>query len=223
MEGLVFSQSIFKEILPVVLMSLFVSIISTLLASAAGIALGIPVSLRNFRLKGIIMRATDALMSLPPVLMGLIVYLLLSRSGPLGGLQLLFTPAAMIIAQTLLIIPIVFGLTCSALSRTAQEVKKTCMSLGGQSRDVFITIIKESRTQILTLVTVAFGRAISEVGAVMMVGGNIKGHTRVMTTFIALETGKGNFREALIIGAILLFISFLLNFMLHKTRGRYEV
>lgn len=204
-------------------MSLFVSVTATLLASTIGISLGIPVSLKNFRLKGILMRVTDSLMSLPPVLMGLIVYLLLSKSGPLGGLQLLFTPAAMIIAQTLLIIPIVFGLTCSTLSKTAQEVKKTCLSLGGQRRDIFVTIIKESKMQILTLVTVAFGRAISEVGAVMMVGGNIKGHTRVMTTFIALETGKGNFTGAIIIGIVLLCISFLINFMLHKTQGRYEI
>lgn len=223
MEELTFSQIIFKEILPVVGMSLFVSLSSTLIASAAGIGLGIPVSLKNFRFKRILMRVTDSLMSIPPVLMGLVVYLLLSRSGPLGSLQLLFTPAAMIIAQTLLIIPIVFGLTCSSLSKTAQEVKKTCLSLGGGDRDIFFAIIKESKMQILTLVTVAFGRAISEVGAVMMVGGNIKGHTRVMTTFIALETGKGNFSGAIIIGIILLIISFLINFMLHRTQGGYDI
>lgn len=216
-------QSIYKEILPVVGMSLLVSVSSTLIASAAGITLGIPASLKNFRFKKMLMRVTDSLMSIPPVLMGLAVYLLLSRSGPFGELQLLFTPAAMIIAQTFLIIPIVFGLTCSNLSKTAQEVKKTCLSLGGQNRDVFIMIIKESKMQILTLITVAFGRAISEVGAVMMVGGNIKGHTRVMTTFIALETGKGNFTEAIIIGIILLTIAFLINFMLHKTQGGQDV
>jgi tungstate transport system permease protein len=222
-EELTLTQSIFKEILPVVGMSLFVSIISTLLASAVGIGLGIPVSLKNFRFKRILMRVTDSLMSLPPVLMGLIVYLLLSRSGPLGVFQLLFTPAAMIIAQTLLIIPIVFGLTVSTLSRVAQEVKKTCLSLGGTDKDIFITIIRESRMQILTLLTVAFGRAISEVGAVMMVGGNIKGHTRVMTTFIALETGKGNFSGAIVIGIILLAISFLINFMLHRIQGGQDI
>lgn len=223
MEELTLTQSIFKEILPVVGMSLFVSIISTLLAATIGIGLGIPVSLKNFRFKRILMRITDSLMSLPPVLMGLIVYLLLSRSGPLGVFQLLFTPAAMIIAQTLLIIPIVFGLTVSTLSRIAQEVKKTCLSLGGSNRDILITIIRESRMQILTLITVAFGRAISEVGAVMMVGGNIKGHTRVMTTFIALETGKGNFLGAIIIGIILLSISFLINFMLHRIQGGQDI
>jgi tungstate transport system permease protein len=218
-EKLALVQNILREIFPVVGMSLFVSIISTLIAAFTGIAIGIPVSLKNFRFKKLLMRVTDTLMSIPPVLMGLVVYLLLSRRGPLGELQLLFTPGAMIIAQTLLIIPIVFGLTVSTLSKTAQEVKKTCLSLGGQSKDIFTTIVSESRTQILTLITVAFGRAISEVGAVMMVGGNIKGHTRVMTTYIALETGKGNFAGAITIGLILLIISFLINFMLHRTQG----
>lgn len=223
MGELTLALSILKEILPVVFMSLIVSVSSTLIASAIGISLGIPMSLKNFRFKKILMRVTDSLMSIPPVLMGLVVYLLLSRRGPFGELQLLFTPLAMIIAQTLLIIPIIFGLTTSTLSKTAMEVKKTCLSLGGQKRDIFITIIKESKMQLLTLVTVAFGRAISEVGAVMMVGGNIKGHTRVMTTFIALETGKGNFTGAIIIGIILLIISFLINFILHRTERGQEI
>jgi tungstate transport system permease protein len=222
-EELTLTQTVFKEILPVVGMSLLVSISSTLLSSLAGITLGIPVSLKNFRYKRLLIRVNDTLMSLPPVLMGLIVYLLLSRSGPLGALQLLFTPAAMIIAQTLLIFPIVFGLTVSTLSKTALDVKKTCLSLGGQRRDILITIVKESKVQILTILTVAFGRAISEVGAVMMVGGNIKGHTRVMTTFIALETGKGNFEGAIAIGLILLAISFCINFMLHRFQGGQDI
>lgn len=222
MEELTLTQAIFKDIIPVVSMSLFVSISSTFISALAGISLGIPVSLRNFRFKRLIMRVTDTLMSLPPVLAGLVVYLLLSRSGPLGGLQLLFTPEAMIIAQTLLIFPIVFGLTVSTLSKTAMEVKKTCISLGGRRRDTLLAIASESKVQILTILTVAFGRAISEVGAVMMVGGNIKGHTRVMTTYIALETGMGNFEGALIIGGILLAISFIINFLLHRFQGGQE-
>jgi tungstate transport system permease protein len=222
-EKLTLIQTVLIEIFPVVRMSLFVSILSTLIASFTGIALGIPVSLKNFRFKRFLMRVTDTLMSIPPVLMGLIVYLMLSRRGPLGELQLLFTPVAMIIAQTLLIIPIVFGLTVATLSKTAQEVKKTCLSIGGKGKDIFVTIISECKIQILTLITVAFGRAISEVGAVMMVGGNIKGHTRVMTTFIALETGKGNFAGAITIGIILLIISFFINFMLHRTQGGQDI
>jgi tungstate transport system permease protein len=207
---------VFREIAPVVLMSLIVSISSTLLASAAGISLGIPAALKNFRFKKAIIRITDTLMSLPPVLMGLLVYLLLSRSGPLGELQLLFTPIAMIIAQTLLIFPIVFGLTVSYFSKNGPEIRKTCLALGAEDKTVLITIINESKVYILTILTVAFGRAISEVGAVMMVGGNIKGHTRVMTTYIALETGKGNFQGAIMIGVILLAISFFINYGLNK-------
>ncbi len=207
---------ILKELAPVILMSLVVSISSSLIASAVGISLGIPAALKKFKFKQVIIRVSDTLMSLPPVLMGLLVYLLLSRSGPLGSLQLLFTPIAMIIAQTFLIIPIVFGLTVAYYSKNAPEIRKTCLSLGAEEKTVLITIIKESKTYIFTIFTVAFGRAISEVGAVMMVGGNIKGYTRVMTTYIALETGKGNFEGAIMIGVILLVISFFINFSVKR-------
>lgn len=207
---------ILKEIIPVIFMSLLVSISSTIIASAAGISLGIMAALKEFRFKQTVIRVTDTLMSLPPVLMGLLVYLLLSRSGPLGKLQLLFTPLAMIIAQTFLIFPIVLGLAISYFSKSGKEIKKTCISLGAEEKVVLVTIINESKSYIMTLMAVAFGRAISEVGAVMMVGGNIKGHTRVMTTYIALETGKGNFHGAILIGVVLLAISFFINFGLRK-------
>ncbi|WP_133628498.1 ABC transporter permease [Fonticella tunisiensis] len=215
-------KEVFKDINPVIAMSLTVSLSSTCIASIVGIFIGIPASIKNFKGKTGIMRITDTLMSLPPVLMGLIVYVMLSRSGPFGMLELLFTPAAMIIAQTLLILPIVFGLTVSHFSKIALEIRKTCLSLGAEGKNIILTIIREGRVQILTIITVAFGRAISEVGAVMMVGGNIKGYTRVMTTYIALETGKGNFREAAVIGFILLGISFLVNYMLHRFQGGDE-
>lgn len=210
----------YNDILPVVLMSLFVSVMSTLVASSIGLISGIWVSLHDFKFKKGLIRVTDTLMSLPPVLMGLLVYLLLSRKGPLGSMELLFTPAAMIIAQSLLVLPIIFGLLVSSVSRTGVEVQKTCMSLGAGRADTFITIIKESKNQILSVITAGFGRAISEVGAVMMVGGNIKGYTRVMTTYIALETGKGNFDQAIVIGLILLFVSFLINSILHWFQRR---
>lgn len=209
----------YSDIFSVVLLSLFVSITSTAIASILGIAAGIPVSLNNFKCKKFLIRITDTLMSLPPVLMGLIVYLILSRRGPLGELQLLFTPTAMVIAQTLLIFPIVFGLTISAISKNGNEIRNTCISLGASTWDQYKSIIIESSSLLLSIVTAGFGRAISEVGAVMMVGGNIKGYTRVMTTYIALETGKGNFKEAIIIGCILLIISFLINIILHKLQG----
>ena len=210
----------YNDILPVILMSLFVSLSATVIASIVGIGAGVPAALRDFKFKKIILRITDTLMGIPPVLMGLIVYLLISRKGPLGAFELLFTPTAMIIAQIMLILPIIFGLTVSNLSKTAPEVEKTCLALGAEKKDIYRTIINESKIQLLTVVTLGFGRAISEVGAVMMVGGNIKGFTRVMTTYIALETGKGNFNGAIAIGIVLLIISFMLNFLLHRFQGR---
>lgn len=211
---------LYEDIVPVILMSLVVSISAAFIAALIGVSLGIPVALRDFWFKKILLRITDTLMGLPPVLMGLIVYLLLSRKGPLGNLELLFTPTAMIIAQTMLILPIVFGLTVSTISKTGKEVEKTCLALGANKIDIYITIFTESKLQLLTVVTLGFGRAISEVGAVMMVGGNIKGFTRVMTTYIALETGKGNFSGAISIGIVLLIISFMINSLLHVFQGR---
>ncbi len=213
------NAGVFEDIIPIVLMSLRVSVTSSLLASSIGIASGIYFSSKKIKFKRTIIRITDTLMSLPPVLMGLLVYLLLSKSGPLGSFKLLFTPAAMIIAQSLLILPIVFGLTVEYFSKNAEEIRKVCFSLGASRKDVFITLICESRSYLMSIAAVAFGRAISEVGAVMMVGGNIKGHTRVMTTYIALETGKGNFSEAIIIGVTLLCIAFLINFALNAFKG----
>lgn len=215
MEQGIFNMVNFKEITPVVLMSLYVSLSSTLIASILGMFLGIPCALLDFKLKRAVTQITDTLMSVPPVLMGLLVYLLLSRKGPLGHLELLFTPTAMIIAQTLLIFPIVFGLTVSIISKNGRDIKNTCITLGAHRLETFFIIIKENKIQLLSVITAGFGRAISEVGAVMIVGGNIKGFTRVMTTYIALETGKGNFNEAIVIGGILLIISFAINALLH--------
>ncbi|MGK0466363.1 ABC transporter permease [Clostridium sp.] len=208
-------MSYYEEVIHIVLLSLFVSIASTLIASLAGMILAIPIALKDFKLKKYIIRLSETSMSIPPVLMGLVVYLLLSRKGPLGELKLLFTPAAMIIAQSLLVFPIVFGLTVSAVGGRAREIKKNCIALGAGSPDTLILIIKECKVQLFSVVAAGFGRAISEVGAVMMVGGNIKGDTRVMTTYIALETGQGKFDEAITIGVILLIVAFMVNFILH--------
>ena len=205
----------YGEVVQVVFLSLFVSITSTFIASLTGMTLAIPIALKEFRMKKHIIRLSETFMSVPPVLMGLVVYLLLSRRGPLGELGLLFTPAAMIIAQSLLVFPIVFGLTVSAIGERGRKIKKNCIALGAGSRDTLILIIKECKVQLLSVAAAGFGRAISEVGAVMMVGGNIKGKTRVMTTYIALETGQGKFNEAIIIGIILLVVSFMVNFTLH--------
>jgi len=205
----------YGEVLGIVLLSLFISVTSTIIASLAGMVLAIPIALKNFRVKKYIIRFAETFMSVPPVLMGLVVYLTLSRKGPLGGLELLFTPTAMIIAQSLLVFPIVFGLTVSAIEGRGRKIKINCIALGAGSWDTLIIIIKECKVQLLSVAAAGFGRAISEVGAVMMVGGNIKGETRVMTTYIALETGQGNFNEAITIGVILLLVAFMVNFILH--------
>ncbi|MGV8980101.1 ABC transporter permease [Clostridium sp.] len=208
-------MSYYGEVVHIVLLSLFVSIIATLIASMAGMLLAIPLALKDFRMKKYIVRISETSMSIPPVLMGLVVYLLLSRKGPLGHFELLYTPTAMIIAQSLLVFPIVFGLTVSAIGGRGREIKKNCISLGAGNRETLLLIIRECKAQLFSVVAVGFGRAISEVGAVMMVGGNIKGDTRVMTTYIALETGQGKFSEAITIGIILLFVAFIVNFILH--------
>lgn len=210
----------YNDILPVIMLSLRVSLTSALIASVFGLTLGIITALNEFKFKKILMRVTNTLMSLPPVLIGLLVYMLISRKGPLGSYSLLFTPTAMIISQTLLVFPIIFGLTVSSISETAKDIELTCITLGAGKKDTLITIISECRMQLLSVITAGFGRAISEVGAVMMVGGNIKGMTRVMTTYIALETGKGNFEEAVFIGIVLLFISFLVNSALYRIQRR---
>jgi len=210
----------YNDILPVIALSLKVSLTSLFIASVLGLTLGIVVALNEFKLKKALMRVTNTLMSLPPVLIGLLVYMLLSRKGPFGSFGLLFSPAAMIISQSLLVFPIIFGLTVSSISETAKDIELTCISLGANRKDTYITIISECRMQLFSVITAGFGRAISEVGAVMMVGGNIKGKTRVMTTYIALETGKGNFNEAVAIGIVLLFISFLVNSILYRMQRR---
>lgn len=210
----------YNDIFPVVLLSLRVSLTSCVIASVFGLTFGIITALNEFKLKKSIMRVANTLMSLPPVLIGLLVYMLISRKGPFGSLSLLFTPAAMIISQSILVFPIIFGLTVSSISQAAKDIEQTCITLGADRKDTVLTIISECRMQLLSVITAGFGRAISEVGAVMMVGGNIKGKTRVMTTYIALETGKGNFEEAVFIGIVLLFISFLVNTILYRIQRR---
>ncbi len=210
----------YSDIFPVIMLSLRVSVTSALIASVFGLALGIIVALNEFKFKNQLMRVVNTLMSLPPVLMGLLVYMLISRKGPFGSYGILFTPAAMIISQSLLVLPIIFGLTASSVADAAKDIELTCITLGANKRDTVITIISECRMQLLSVVTAGFGRAISEVGAVMMVGGNIRGKTRVMTTYIALETGKGNFNEAVFIGVVLLLISFIINSALYRIQRR---
>jgi tungstate transport system permease protein len=155
-------------------------------------------------------------MGFPPVVMGLIVYLMLSNSGPFGFLDLLYTPSAMIIAQLFLAIPIITGTTKAALESVSNNLKETILSLGANERQLWWEMIKEAKKSIIAGVLVAFGQAISEVGAVMIVGGNIRWNTRTFTTSIVLQTRMGEFGQAIALGTILLLITFILNYALTR-------
>ena len=205
---------IFKDqtILKIISLSLQVSVTALIVGGLIGILLGTVLGIYRFRGKNIILSFVYTFMGVPPVLIGVIVYLLLSRKGIFGFAQLLFTPSAMIIAQILLVTPIVTGLTFSAISANVSKFSAAALTLGANQLQLWKVLLKQSRRGIITACLTAFGRAISEVGAVMLVGGNIEGETRVMTTAIILETRQGNFNTALALGLVLLLISFLINF-----------
>ena len=162
-------------------------------------------------------------MGLPPVVVGLFLYLLLSRSGPLGFMGLLYSPSAMIIAQAILAFPIVTALCHSAIVNVDPLIRQASLTLGATPLQVTVTVIKEARYGIMSAIIAAFGRVMAEVGAILIVGGNIAGYTRVMTTTIALETDKGNFELALALGIILLALSLLINSMLHVVQKKGAV
>lgn len=224
-EGFQLIWQLDAEIVNVTLLSLQVSLTALIIAALIGVPLGAALALRNFRGKHIILNTIYTLMGLPPVLAGLLVYLLLTSRGPLGQYELLFTPTAMVIAQVLLAAPIVCGLTARAVMALNQEVYDTAATLGASRRQATLTIMRETRMGIVAALTTALGRVIAEVGAVMLVGGNIRWHTRVLTTSIVLETRMGNFSTAIAIGIILLVISFAINLLilgLEKRTFRYE-
>ena len=205
------------EVYEIIGLTLVVTFFSTLISCVLGIGLGVVLgSCGNFRGKAMIVRLINTCMGLPPVVVGLIVFLLLSREGPLGSLGLLFTPGAMIIAQTLLITPIVCGLTLGAVRLKVDALYETCLGLKMSKAQMLWLVLCEAKSAVISAALAGYGRAISEVGAINMVGGNILGKTRVMTTAIMLETGKGNFDMSLALGLILLLISFLINWMVQK-------
>ena len=195
----------------IIRLSLFVSGASTLFAALLGLPLGAWVALSKVRLRGPLSVFLNACMGLPPVVVGLLIYLLLSRSGPLGSLGWLFTPKAMIVAQTILITPIIAALTRQVISDAHGQYKDWFASLQLSTLATVKTLIIDCRFSMLTALLAGFGRAVAEVGAVMIVGGNINGFTRVMTTSIALDTSKGDLALALALGFILLAIVFALN------------
>ncbi len=201
-----------RELLQIIFLSLKVSGTALLLAIVIGVPLGTFVGLKRFVGREVVITILNTFMGLPPVVVGLFLYLMLSRSGPLGFLTLLYTPTAMIIAQIILAFPIVAALTHSAVVRVPPIIKLASKSLGATSFQTTFTVIKEARYGIMAAVIAALGRVMAEVGAILIVGGNIAGYTRVMTTTIAMETDKGNFELAMALGIVLLLISLIINF-----------
>jgi tungstate transport system permease protein len=199
------------RLVEIVALSLQVSLSAVLIASLVGLPLGAALAVTRFPGRKTLVVVTNALMGLPPVVVGLVVYLLLSRAGPLGELGLLFTPQAMIVAQSLLVLPILVALTRQATEDAWSEYHDLLRSLGAGSLRAAATLLWDIRFALVTTVLAGFGRAAAEVGAVMIVGGNIDGVTRVMTTAIALETSKGDLPLALALGAILITIMLIVN------------
>jgi tungstate transport system permease protein len=199
------------ELLEILLLTVCLTVLSTGLASLAGIPAGIVLASVQFPGKKLIRRLTQTFMSLPPVVAGLFVFLLLSRRGPLGKLNLLFSLPAMVIAQFILIFPIITSLTLATVEVRRPMMIETVRGLGLSRRREFLLLLWECRLSLIIVLLSGFGRAISEVGAVMMVGGNIQHKTRVMTTAIMLETNKGNFGTAIALGLMLLILSFAVN------------
>ena len=220
LEGLVKAfwllLSLNPEVYGIISLSLEVSGVAVALGAVCGIPVGTSVALRSFPGKRSFISIVNTLMGLPPVVVGLFVYLLLSASGPLGPLQLLYTPNAMIIAQLIIALPITIGVTISAVGSVDNAVREKAISLGATKTQLALTILREAKVGLVTAVILSFGAAISEVGAVMIVGGNIRWFTRVLTTAIVYETDLGDFSFAIALGIILLLLAFVVNWVLTR-------
>ena len=196
-------------VMQIAALSLYISLSATVIAALISIPLGGFIHFREFYGKRALIVVIQTLYSVPTVVVGLLLYLMISRSGPLGFLGLLFTPEGMILGQTILIMPIMVGLVISALSGVDKSISDTLVALGATGFQKILQIVIEARFAILSAVVLGFGRAIAEVGVAMMIGGNIRGFTRVLTTAITLETGMGEFGLSIALGIILLIIALI--------------
>lgn len=210
------------DLLEIVAVSLRVSCTGVLLAAVIALPLGGALALLRFPGRRLLIVLMNALMGLPPVVVGLVVYLLLSRSGPLGSFGLLFTITAMIIAQCLLVIPLIAALSRQVFEDLWGEYAEQLRSLGAEAGRAVFTLLREGRYSLLTVVLAGFGRAIAEVGAVLIVGGNIAHHTRTMTTAIVLETSQGDLALALALGIILIILASVINALVYFSRDVVE-
>jgi len=209
-------QTLFR----IILLSLKVSGTALFIATVIGVPVGALLGLKRFPCRDLAISMVNTLMGLPPVVVGLFVYILLSRKGPLGFMGLLYSPSAMIVAQTILALPIVSALCHSAIVNVDLVIRQAARTLGATENQETLAVIHEARYGIFSAVIAAFGRVMAEVGAILIVGGNIAGYTRVMTTTIALETDKGNFELAIALGIILISLSFTINAILHYVQRK---
>jgi tungstate transport system permease protein len=206
------------DLLEITLLSLAVSGSATLISLVIGLPLGTWLALTRFRSRGLALSIVNTGMALPPVVVGLFVAFMLWRSGPLGGLGLIYTPTAIVIAEVIIAAPIVVGLTVAALGQLDPRLRLQLLGLGASRLQVVWWLWREARLPLLATLMAAFGSVISEVGAAMMVGGNIRHETRVLTTAIVLETGKGEFAAALGLGVVLLALAFVVNAILTRAQ-----
>jgi tungstate transport system permease protein len=208
------------EVLSITLLSLKVSGSATLISLLIGISTGTAVALAQFPGRKFVVSLINTGMGLPPVVVGLFVTIFLWRNGPLGFLEILYTPAAMILAQSIIATPIVMGITLAAIQALPRNLKLQILALGATRRQMIWILVKEARLPLLAGVMAGFGGVISEVGASIMVGGNIKGYSRVLTTATVMETSRGNFEVAIALGVILLLLAFLINLVLTHIQQR---
>ena len=202
------------EVWQITLLSLEVSGLATCISLLIGLPIGTWLALMHFRGRGFLLSLVNTGMALPPVVVGLVVSILLWRSGPLGDLHLIYTPAAIVIAQTIIAAPVVTGLTAAALQQLNPRLRLQLLGLGASRSQTVLALWQEARLPLLAALMAGFGSVISEVGASMMVGGNIRYQTRVLTTAIVLETGKGEFASAIVLSVLLLILALLVNFAL---------
>ena len=208
------------EVIEIAGRSLMISVTSALLASLICIPLASLIHFHHFRGKRILINLIQTFFSIPTVAIGLFVFVLFSRAGPLGGLNLMFTPTVMVLGQMILITPLLLGLTISALSGVDKTIVDTARSLGASSFQTAVVVLREARFAVMAAIIMGFGRAISEVGIALMVGGNIRGFTRVITTAISLETSKGDLELSIALGIILILIALTVNIVLNRIQQR---
>jgi tungstate transport system permease protein len=210
------------EVFAILWLSLQVSGSATLISLALGVPAGAALALLRFRGRTAILALVNAGMGLPPVVVGLFVSLLLWRSGPMGDLEMLYTPAAIVLAQAVIATPIVAGITLAAVQNVPEKFRLQLIALGASRAQMVAVVLREARLPMLAAVMAAFGGVISEIGASMMVGGNIKSHTRTLTTAMALETGKGNFEIAIALSVLLLVLVIAVNWALTSIQQRHR-